>query len=285
MRKLIIISILFFLSAIVLATPQDPEAIIYGKDTMYVDFFPFEVLMNRNEELHKKTMNASDCIQSSCWRGHHGTWKIENDSLFLVKLEDGCQEKELNLSLFFDASEISNKGVFAYWFSQRVFANYGKWLDFDEITWSSIYEGTFKCNINGGIISNVRIEMKDPSEINFFIKERIEKEDTMVCLIVEEYPILITDNREYKPEDLKEFILKHIRYPANGDDCMGSVYISFVVEKDGTISNKEFERKLCDSFDEEAMKVIDLMTKWKPGFINDKSVRTKMTLPLRYRYE
>ena len=61
--------------------------------------------------------------------------------------------------------------------------------------------------------------------------------------------------------------------------------ISFIVEKDGSVSGKKFFRKLCEGYDEEAMKVIDMMTKWKPGLIKGVPVRTKMILPLRYKYK
>lgn len=285
MRKLIKIFLLLFVSTKLLATPQDSETLIYGKDTMYVDIFPLEVLMNKKEDLHNKIMNASDCMQSSCWRGYHGTWRIVNDSLFLIKLEDGCQGKELKISQFFESSKISRNGVFAYWFSTKMKVNYGDFLDFNEETWSSIYEGTFECRVKNGVISNVKIEMKEPSLIDRIIKDRSLKEDTMVCLIVDEYPILIAEDKEYKIEEIKNFIIKHIRYPTNGTDCMGSVYISFIVEKDGSVSGKEFLRKLCEGYDEEAMKVIDMMTKWKPGLIKGVPVRTKLTFPLRYKYE
>ncbi len=285
MRKLIKIFILLFVSTKLLATPQDSETLIYGKDTMYMDIFPLQVLMNKEEDLHKKIMSASNCIQSSCWRGYHGTWKIINDSLFLIKLEDVCQGKELKISRFFESSKISRNGVFAYWFSTKMKVNYGDCIDFNEETWLSIYEGTFECSIKNGVISNVKIEKKEPSLIEKIIKERSEKEDTMVCLIVDEYPILIADEKEYKTEEIKNFITKHIRYPNNGTDCIGNVFISFIVEKDGSVSGKKFFRKLCEGYDEEAMKVIDMMTKWKPGLIKGVPVRTKMILPLRYKYK
>lgn len=283
MRILLTILIFLLFSGKTFATPQVQEVLIYGEDTMYVDFYPLEMLMDKDEVLYKMIMRASDCLLSCCWRGHVGTWKIKNDSLFLVRLQDGCLKKDLKLSLFFDTSEISKNGVFAYWFSQEVVANYGKWLDYNEINWSSVYEGTFKCNLNKGIISNVKIEMKEPIEIENIKQKRIKKVDTMVCIIVDEYPILIAGDKEYKTEELEDFILKHIRYPANGTDSMGSVYISLVVEKDGTATNKAFSGKLCKGYDKEALKVINMMTKWKQGLINGNPVRTKIFLPLRFR--
>ena len=101
---------------------------------------------------------------------------------------------------------------------------------------------------------------------------------------VDKNPILLTEDKNYEITELKYFIAENIRFPQN-EDCTGAVYISFVVEKNGTISNKNFVRKLCDGYDKEAMKVIDLMTNWKPGLIKGIPVRTHITLPLRYIYE
>lgn len=106
--------------------------------------------------------------------------------MFLIKLEDGCHEKELKISQFFHSSKIYRNGVFAYWFSNNLTANYGEFLDFNETTWSSIYEGVFECYVKNGIISNVKVEMKDPSLIEKIIEAKSEKEDTMVCMIVDE---------------------------------------------------------------------------------------------------
>ena len=249
-----------------------------------MDIYPLDILLSQNEELQKKIMNSSDCILSTCWRGYEGTWQIVNDSLFLVKLESGCGSKEIDINLLFDKSTVTRNGVFADWFSRSLKVNYGKLLDFDELRWTSIYEGIFECYVNSGLVSNVKIEMKDSSLINKIITRRSAREDTMAYLIVDEYPILIADDKEYKLDELKDFILRYIRYPSNDIDCMGTVFISFIVEKDGSVTNKRFMRKLCDGYNEEAMKVIDMMTNWKPGLAGGDTVRTQLCLPLKYKY-
>lgn len=106
--------------------------------------------------------------------------------------------------------------------------------------------------------------------------------DSIIYSIVDTLPVLITQDKEYKLEDIKEFIKLNLKYPQNGLDCEGRVYISFVVEIDGTISNKKFVRKLCDGFDENAMEVIGLMTQWKPGVKNGVPVRTRVNLSISF---
>lgn len=282
-----ITNILFFLAVSITAfgTPQEPETLIYQGDTMFVDFYPLEDLMSKNKDLNDKIMSASDFVISSCWRGHHGTWEIINDSLFLTKLEN-VSGRELKLSDYFQESEIDNNRIFAYWFSLlNVSQGYGQHLDFDEENWTDIYEGNFSCKITSGIISNIKITMKDKAIIDSIVNNKILKQDTMICLVVDTYPILIAEEKEYEIKEIKNFVQKHIRYPANGNDCEGAVYISVLIEKDGSVSEKKFIRKVCQGYDEEAMKVVDLMVKWKPGLIKGQPVRTRVVLPLRWRYE
>ena len=109
--------------------------------------------------------------------------------------------------------------------------------------------------------------------------------DTIVYTEVDYWPELVTPAKTYKFSELKEFVKLKLEYPVNGDDCIGSVFISFIVEKDGTISNKEYLKKLCPGFDENAMKVVDKMTTWIPGKKNNKAIRTKIIIPIKWHLE
>ncbi len=109
-----------------------------------------------------------------------------------------------------------------------------------------------------------------------------EKVDTTAYIMVDRYPVLITNDGKFHIEKLKEFINKNLEFPDNGNDCIGAVYISFIVEKNGEISNKRYVRKLCPGFNENAMKVIDLMNTWEPGIKEGKVVRTQITVPIKW---
>lgn len=84
-----------------------------------------------------------------------------------------------------------------------------------------------------------------------------------------------------------EFIRKNIRYPAisRENNIQGRVIVSFVVEKDGSISNVEVEKSVHPSLDKEAMRVISLMPKWKPGQQRGKPVRVKYSAPVNFRLQ
>jgi hypothetical protein len=106
--------------------------------------------------------------------------------------------------------------------------------------------------------------------------------DTTLYVAADKYPVLIADKNTYEIDELQDFIKQNLKYPKTGPDCVGSVFISIVIEKDGTVSKKEFARKLCAGYDENAMRVVEYMTKWKPAIKNDKPVRFKMMIPIKW---
>ena len=69
-----------------------------------------------------------------------------------------------------------------------------------------------------------------------------------------------------------------------GDEILrAAVYVSFVVEADGNVTNVTVERGVNDSLDDEALRVVEASPKWKPGVVDGKKVRTKIVIPVEYR--
>jgi TonB family protein len=81
-----------------------------------------------------------------------------------------------------------------------------------------------------------------------------------------------------------KFMIENIKYPeeARKKGVEGTVYVTFVVEKDGAISNIKILRGIGSGCDEEAMRVIALMPSWKPGIQRDKPVRTQFNMPIKF---
>ncbi|MDG1914308.1 MAG: TonB family protein [Crocinitomix sp.] len=80
---------------------------------------------------------------------------------------------------------------------------------------------------------------------------------------------------------MAEFINKYIVI-ANYmmDDAGGTVYISFVVNKDGSIEQSKVIGSVSDALDKAALDVIARMPKWTPGEQDGKSVRSRLTIPI-----
>jgi len=62
----------------------------------------------------------------------------------------------------------------------------------------------------------------------------------------------------------------------------GKVYVSFIVEKDGRITNIEIQRGVSDDLNKEAKRVVRNMPDWTPGESSGKRVRTKCSLPINF---
>ena len=76
-----------------------------------------------------------------------------------------------------------------------------------------------------------------------------------------------------------------IIYPAAArqNGIQGAVFVSFIVEKDGSVSNVKVLRGIGDGCDEEALRVVKLMPKWIPGTQAGKAVRVLFNMPIYYK--
>ncbi len=83
---------------------------------------------------------------------------------------------------------------------------------------------------------------------------------------------------------MQRWIQKQVRYPsyAKSIGTEGTVYVGFVINTDGTISNVELIRGIGSGCDEEAMRAVESMPKWFPGKQNGVAVRVKTTIPIKF---
>lgn len=81
-----------------------------------------------------------------------------------------------------------------------------------------------------------------------------------------------------------QFISENMKYPdtAVKEKIQGSVLVSFVVQKDGTLNDIKVERKLGFGTDEEAIRVLNLSKRWNPGEIDGKPVNVKYNIPVKF---
>jgi protein TonB len=86
-------------------------------------------------------------------------------------------------------------------------------------------------------------------------------------------------------EEMIKFISKNLVYPKDAVKAgiEGNVIVQFVVEKDGSPSNIIIKKGLGYGCDEEVIRVVKAMPKWKPGKQNGKPARVQMVLPVKFR--
>ena len=131
----------------------------------------------------------------------------------------------------------------------------------------------------------INAEVDQTEVIEEYVPVEVEEEEVSeqeVFTIVEEMP-------SYPGGDVKlyEYLGKNIKYPqiARESGIQGRVFVNFVVEPDGSVSNVKVMRGIGGGCDEEAMRVIKSMPKWKPGKQRGKAVRVTYTIPVVFKLQ
>ena len=89
------------------------------------------------------------------------------------------------------------------------------------------------------------------------------------------------------PQELFSFLSKNIKYPKDALDAniQGRVIVTFVVGKDGSISDARVVKSVNPSLDAEGLRVINAMPNWTPGTQSGKAVNVKYTVPISFRLD
>jgi len=103
--------------------------------------------------------------------------------------------------------------------------------------------------------------------------------EVQIFTIVEEMPTFPGGEAE-----LFKYLAKNIKYPQMASDAgiSGVVYVTFVVGRDGKITDVKVLRGIGGGCDEEAVRVVKSMPPWKPGKQRGKPVTVQYNLPIRF---
>ncbi|MBQ3738358.1 MAG: TonB family protein [Bacteroidales bacterium] len=132
---------------------------------------------------------------------------------------------------------------------------------------------------------NINAEIEQNEVVEEYVAPEIEEEEVVeqeIFQIVEEMPAFPGGEQK-----LMEYVGKNIKYPqiARESGIQGRVFVGFVVEPDGSVSNVKLLRGIGGGCDEEAMRVIKSMPKWKPGKQRGKAVRVSYQIPVMFRLQ
>jgi periplasmic protein TonB len=100
-------------------------------------------------------------------------------------------------------------------------------------------------------------------------------------------PLLVVEQMPSYPggdNELRKYLAEHIRYPdmARENGIQGRVYVQFVVNTKGKITNAVVVRGIDPSCDKEALRVVNTMPSWSPGRQNGMPVRVQFTIPINF---
>ena len=114
------------------------------------------------------------------------------------------------------------------------------------------------------------------------IEEEEEEEDVQIFTVVENDP-------EFPGgmEALYKYLRENIKYPqlARDNNITGKVYVTFVVERDGSIANPRVLKDIGGGCGAEAIRVVKAMPKWTPGKQRGKAVRVQFNLPVSFNLQ
>jgi len=84
-------------------------------------------------------------------------------------------------------------------------------------------------------------------------------------------------------EAMMQYMVQNFTYPKDASEkgVQGTVYVQFVIEKDGRVSNVKISKGLSQSVDEEAIRLIRSMPHWKPALLNEKPIASYYQIPLK----
>ena len=123
------------------------------------------------------------------------------------------------------------------------------------------------------------VEVED-TESDEDVEIEIEEEDD------EEFFMVVENMPEFPGGDLglMKYIQKNVKYPAIAKeyDITGKVYVSFIVDKSGKVTNVKVVRGVDKNLDAEAVRVVKSLPKYKPGKQRGKSVRVMFTIPINF---
>ena len=114
------------------------------------------------------------------------------------------------------------------------------------------------------------------------VEEEEEEEETQIFTVVEKDP-------EFPGgmEALYKYLQQNIKYPqlARDNNITGRVYVTFVVERDGSIANPRVLKDIGGGCGAEAIRVVKSMPKWNPGKQSGKAVRVQFNLPVNFNLQ
>jgi len=132
---------------------------------------------------------------------------------------------------------------------------------------------------------NIDVEADQNTEVEEYVapvkmdQEEESEEEKVIFMVVESMPAFPGGEAA-----LYKYLAENIKYPqmAKESGIQGRVFVTFVVERDGSVTDVRVLRGIGGGCDEEAIRVVKGMPKWSPGKQRGKAVRVQYNLPVKF---
>lgn len=129
------------------------------------------------------------------------------------------------------------------------------------------------------LVGKVELEGEMPSTEYVYINvDYPDDEEDRVYIVSEQMPQFPGGE-----DAMRKYLVENIKYPAvAGELGVGRVFVSFVIDKDGSVTDAKVVRGVDPLLDKEALRVVNAMPKWNPGIQYGKAVKVQYTVPINF---
>jgi TonB family protein len=209
--------------------------------------------------------------------------------IYWMRLEDMDNFRRNWIVSSLDFERQDSRITASYWVKESYFKRSSN------VNYSALVKYELIINEAGKIVSLREAEVKNVETI------RREVDTTQIVqtpVATAETPVVASNDKVYDfslvdspPEfatgqkEFAKYVGTNLKYPAlaRQNNVQGKVYISFIVEKDGHLSDIKLKQGIGSGCDEEAIKVLRASPKWKPGMVAGAPVRTYFVLPITFQ--
>ena len=155
--------------------------------------------------------------------------------------------------------------------------------------------GAYKLFDKDGKLVEEGIYTNDERTTQNILIEKVDRKEKFK--VVEQMPMFknvnceaLTDEKERKKcgeTEMLKFIYSNIKYPrlARAEGIEGQALVSFVVDKEGKVTERKVHRGLCLDVANEVSRIVDMMPNWNPGIQNGKPVKVWFNLPVKFKLQ
>ncbi|MDL2262665.1 energy transducer TonB [Bacteroidales bacterium OttesenSCG-928-I21] len=285
MKKNLIILLFISFSIKGFSTYQIKDYLIYDNDTLYFNncndlVSPLELIDSISFRIYEYMCEYEEefILSSDCWRGFFAEWKIIDSIIYLSNVFECGKRKKINhiiekiLGLKF-----TNELLKADWVNGTFWCGKNENIENTSIYFSAY---NYNCKLsfeNGIIVDKEEYGQKENSNTPALFEEiGIDENKIYKLLVVETQPLFKGEPYEI---GLMKYINKNI---TKYDGISGRVFVKFIIETDGTVSNAEIILGTNNILDAEALRIVNNLPQWTPGKIRDKAVRVEIILPISF---
>jgi len=198
MKKQIVILSIFLIVQFseLFATAQYGDRLVIDKDTFWINSNPLESYFDIKGN---RTINDEE-IQGGCtalWRGYVATWLLQNDSLFLIRIQtDYCGDNPIDLDI---KKEFGSNKVFAEWVNHTIVQTKGELIQYVHMGYMSIYEQEIFYRLENGVLKNTEIKKYVKYNDKRILPVKSILSDTINKLILKE--ITIKDREQFSDDN------------------------------------------------------------------------------------